>query len=995
VGENEWNSRLAEELKRLGFPLAQFEPIVKTLSGGRSIVRKPDVGIKNGGYHFVSGKLGERQELEAYRSADEYKTTFDGLKDLGDVFAVTYPAGKGERFHIHVLPRVGRETAVSFTVESLESVAVRIADTINGRIAELDQFADPLASVAPRFLRNAALELAQGIKGVKDEDLEEVFGGKAFFRSVLQGSLPRTAKRETLRLGASFLFANQVFFYVLLSRAAARAGTPQVFPSIIPGHAKNPADLWTFYFSRVRERDYEPIYGHNVSLFFKGAEASAACVGIVKALIDLAPKLELPDLAGQVFQTLIPLDLRKRLGANYTNPRSAELLSALAIDQPNVQVLDPACGSGTLLVAAYSRKKALSGGASSNTLHKRFLESDITGIDAMAFAGHLAAVNLALQQPLLETDYVRVGSIDSTTLHDPGGPGSVVPMTGDALPSELVQSRLDAVFGARPKSKRERAIAVSRAGPKELSVGLQDLVMMNPPFTSRDNMTAGYRNRLAGRFGSGEYGKATAGKKVSQQAYFVLLADEFLRPGGRMASVLPLTTLGGKDYWPLIDLLCRKYTVRYIVVGLGRTSFSEDTSLSECLIVAEKTPPTPDAKFRLVGTLLPPDDWDSDKLDRIASGCRIGESVPGLTLLREFPQAALLPGKEMLPGLMLRLLGEYDSAFQLFERVRGDSEVPFILFSELRERGMIYRERIEKARHLEELGASALFACRQEERALRKIDRLYYDSTDGKTVVFRDRISQATYSFAAIELIPALRRLAHVGHLNLTNSTDYCVREIGPSLHHVLISLYGEKEGKRKYQRLKDRNFWGKVIARNSARLVATARVDFAGPGTTVLCCWSEVPMFLASPNYIAEGLRSLREEHFFCMWLNSSFSVLQLISATSATRGSWARVERFTLDRVWVPDYHQFSEQAWERSEKLWAEIGSMDVASLLDQVSNEDKFRVALDGGLLMLCGVKDSTLRAAAGSTIRAGIKSAIVALRESMGSPSTPPEEESTE
>jgi hypothetical protein len=153
--------------------------------------------------------------------------------------------------------------------------------------------------------------------------------------------------------------------------------------------------------------------------------------------------------------------------------------------------------------------------------------------------------------------------------------------------------------------------------------------------------------------------------------------------------------------------------------------------------------------------------------------------------------------------------------------------------------------------------------------------------------------------------------------------------------------------------------------------------------------------MFLASPNYIAEGLRSLREEHFFCMWLNSSFSVLQLISATSATRGSWARVERFTLDRVWVPDYHQFSEQAWERSEKLWAEIGSMDVASLLDQVSNEDKFRVALDGGLLMLCGVKDSTLRAAAGSTIRAGIKSAIVALRESMGSPSTPPEEESTE
>ncbi len=362
VGENEWNSRLAEALKRLGFPSAQFEPIVKTLSGGRSILRKPDVGVKNGGFHFVSGKLGERKELDAYRSADEYRTVFAGLQGLGDVFAVTYPAGKGEQFHLHILPRAGRETAISFTLGSIETVAVRIADTINGRIAELEQFADPLASVAPRFLRNAALELAQGIKGVKDEDLEEVFGGKAFFRSVLQGSLPKTAKRETLRLGVSFLFANQVFFYVLLSRAASHAGTPHVFPSIIPGHAKNPADLWTFYFSKVRERDYEPIYGHNVSLFFKGAEASAACVGIVKALIDLAPKLELPDLAGQVFQTLIPLDLRKRLGANYTNPRSAALLAALAIEEPGTRVFDPACGSGTLLVAAYNRKKALSAG---------------------------------------------------------------------------------------------------------------------------------------------------------------------------------------------------------------------------------------------------------------------------------------------------------------------------------------------------------------------------------------------------------------------------------------------------------------------------------------------------------------------------------------------------------------------------------------------------------------------------------------------------------
>ena len=983
VGENEWNSRLAEALKRLGFPLAQFEPIVKLHAGGRGITRKPDVGIRNGGFHFVSGKLGERKELEAYRSADEYRTVFTNLKDLGEVFAVTYPAGRGELFHLHILPRVGRETAVSFTVESLEALAVRIADTIKGRIAEIEKFAEPLTSVAPRFLRAAALELSEAIRGVKDEDLEQVFGGKTFFRSVLQGGLPKATRKETLRLGAAFLFANQVFFYVLLARAAQKAGKPQVFPSIIPGHAKSPEDLWTYYFSKVRERDYEPIYGHNVSPFFKGPEASEACVGVVKALLDLAPKLELPDLAGQVFQTLIPFDLRKPLGANYTNPRAAALLAALSIEDPGARVLDPACGSGTLLVAAYNRKRSLSAGATAHQLHKRFLESELTGIDAMAFAGHLAAVNLALQQPLMETDYVRIGSIDSTTLHDPGTAGSLVPGAGEALPSEFIQSRLDAEFAPKSRPRRQRVVAVSRAAPKEFTVDLQDLVMMNPPFTSRDNMSPSYRDRLTARFAVGEYRAATEGKKISQQAYFLLLADEFLRPSGRVASVLPLTTLGGKDYWPLVEFLCRHYTIRYIVVGLGRTSFSEDTSLSECLLVADKSPPPPGSTFRLVGTLLPPDDWDHDTLSRLIKGCQEGESVGGISVLRKFHQSMLAPGEEMLPGLMLRLLPDYDNACGAFEQVRRLSTIPFIKFAELRRRGLVYRERIERARHLTELGASAFLACRQEERALRKIDRLYLDSIRGGAIVFRDRISRATYEFQAKEVVPALRRIAYVRNLDVTSSTDYCVKSVGPSLEKVLKSMYGEKDGLRKYQHLRAKSFWRAVVEANSARVVTAMRVNFAAPGTTILSCWSETPMFVAH-DYLASGFRAQNEEHFFVMWVNSTFALLQLISATSTTEGSWARMERFTLDRLQIPDFHSFSEETWEKSEQLWQMVSRMEALSLLEQLTVGDDFRATLDDGMLALLGFEDSTLRADLGKTARKGLASAILALRESMGS-----------
>jgi hypothetical protein len=344
---------------------------------------------------------------------------------------------------------------------------------------------------------------------------------------------------------------------------------------------------------------------------------------------------------------------------------------------------------------------------------------------------------------------------------------------------------------------------------------------------------------------------------------------------------------------------------------------------------------------------------------------------------------------------MLRLLPDYDNACGVFEQVRRLSTIPFIKFAELRRRGLVYRERIERARHLEELGASALFACRQKARALRKIDRLYFESESRGTVVFRDRFSGATYEFETKELWPALRRLARVSTLDVSSTSDFCVKVVGDSLRDLMATTYGEKDGLRKWRRLKDRGFWEKVVLDNSARVVVAARIDFSSPGTTVLACWSDRPMFLASPNYIAEGLAGPKEEHFLCMWLNSSYGVLQLLPATSATRGSWTRIERFTLDRMWIPDFHAFSKDLWERSERLWANTSCMDVTSLVGQLSQRSKFRRVLDQGLIDLLGFKEESAHATSGETLRKGLASAILALRESMGSGRKPASDEVAE
>ncbi len=470
-----------------------------------------------------------------------------------------------------------------------------------------------------------------------------------------------------------FFFVNQILFYSLLSKESQSSNNP-IYPPIRTEDRDSPEKLQE-YFELVRQRDYEPIYGVNISHLFKGSSSRLACKSVVTAIFALAPKSDSTDLAGQVFQTLIPSEIRKPLGANYTNPNAAKLLATMAISNPNANVLDPSCGSGTLLVSAYRRKMELSTG-NPTELHQKFVEEQITGIDVMAFSGHLAAVNLALQQPLFETDHVRIGLKDSTSLQ----PGSFVPSTEGALPSELKQITLESVHSVkRVKKFRNKVIKMGKNEAKGFDLTSVDLVIMNPPFTSWDNMDENYRDSLRARFSFRPVYRDMIYFKPSQQLFFLFLADIFLKPGGHIAAVLPLTTLTASSFHELVRYLNSNYIVEAIVMGLGRAAFSEDTSLTECLFIAKKQTPEINHKFLLIGTKQSPLLWTPDiiaKLSKQAKSQTIGEDQ--YSIRKRFNQSELLPEKKGLSGLYLSLLGDYSRAASSLEDLIKFSPLPLL-----------------------------------------------------------------------------------------------------------------------------------------------------------------------------------------------------------------------------------------------------------------------------------------------------------------------------
>lgn len=984
--ENTWNSRLVKALQAEGFPSARFEPQYHVFVRGKKTERKPDIDFKDGGTHIISGKFGEANELAAFRSATEYSVDLKSVvDDLGEVFAVVYPGKKGEKFRLHVLPSSGRPGEVPFACDTLGELAKRVAKVVEGRIAELTR--EPLTEEAPRLILNGAAQLAESLKGIPDKDLEQIFGGHDFFVSVLQHKLKKKEKRsEALRMGASYLFTNQLFFYVLLSRTAELEGKPDKYPPISVEHAGSPNKIRSLYFERVRDVNYEPIYGFDVAQYFRGEGASEACRNLLTALKAFAPNLDASDLVGQVFQSLIPFEIRKPLGAHFTNYRAAKLLARLAIKDSRTTVLDPACGSGTLLVASYQRKKELADTTDQEQMHKRFLENEITGMDAMAFSAHLAVVNLASQQPLVKTEHVRIATTDSTIRK----PGDSIPGAQEALPHEFLQADLSSDFEAKTPKKSRGAVRSSRGKEPLIELGDVDLVIMNPPFTSWDNMGKIYRDNLKKRFSNERpaYRKALFWK-ISQQAFFFLLADRFLKPGGTVAAVAPLTTFTGRAFHELVDWFAKNYTIQYIIVGMKRCSFSEDTSLTECLVVARKVPPVRGHTFKIVGTLKNPDEWTEDDIHDMASAIESGRDLPDLLAMQKAEQQELLPSERTLTDLYLSLLPGYGIA-----RVSIDSALESSACA-ISTMNQVYSTReLEVSRwvlgseHLPYYGAEALLACRNEERAIKKEDRLVVREWLKNKVRLVDRNApHYIHELAASDVKPALRRFSLLPTIDVTSETDLCIVKSSQAMHVIMQTIYGKNDAKKYLKRIDETSGkwkggkWASRVEEGSSQVCIARRMDFSASGTTLLAAWSDDPMFLAGDGYFVRGLKDRREGRFLVMWLNSTIALHRLLGRITITRGTWAKVEEFMLKKLPIPAYWNLDAAGWRLVDEVWQKIHLVRLPCLMEQLEQDHIVRHSIDRLMLQLIGVPEEK-RLSVSVELREGVLDALKMLHQTM-------------
>ena len=324
------------------------------------------------------------------------------------------------------------------------------------------------------------------------------------------------------------------------------------------------------------------------------------------------------DLAGTVFQRLIAD--RKFLATFYTRPEAAALLANLAIPDDggwadpervkDFRIADYACGTGTLIHAAYRRLNQLHwlAGGNPERLHAHMMENALTACDVLPSAVHLTASMLSSSHPSQSYD----------------GSRTIVTRYGESEHGGVSIGSLDLLGETgtvRPLIPLHTGTAVTGRGEarSELDVDMpptsQDLVIMNPPFTSggsdyTEGNPAGYNKKQFHGLGTDwetqermfdlarEYGKGTCAHGYAGIAsWFVALADRMVRENGTIALVLPMTALQGTSWQKVRQLMAHNYSdVRALTIaaaGQHEQSFSADTGMAETMVVCRESPSAP------------------------------------------------------------------------------------------------------------------------------------------------------------------------------------------------------------------------------------------------------------------------------------------------------------------------------------------------------------------------------------------------------------------
>ena len=328
------------------------------------------------------------------------------------------------------------------------------------------------------------------------------------------------------------------------------------------------------------------------------------------------------DHSGPLYHKI--LGTAKSDSANYTDNVSALMLARLAFSDgftdwndtdkiKQLRIMDPACGTGTLLMAALKTIKDHMGYDNlddefRDAIHRLLVEDILCGLDINRHAVQLAACNLTLGSPTVEYKNMNL----YTMQHGPQpGSGEVKAGSVEMLLAESGRDTMKAFVQPMRNIGDLQAKHVDDSEQNKFPLEGLDVVIMNPPFGSNMSRSRKFPPYVVRRMQTNELAikeKLKQKDKVAGEAidsnsistFFTPLADRLLDPRrGTLAKVLPTTACINASGLAEREFLADRFHVERIITSHDpkHVNFSYKTSIHECLMICrrhngDKKPPT-------------------------------------------------------------------------------------------------------------------------------------------------------------------------------------------------------------------------------------------------------------------------------------------------------------------------------------------------------------------------------------------------------------------
>ena len=584
--QEEFTNRVLAKLLQAQGIAADFEQ-----RGGR---KRMDVVAEVEGLRVVlEAETGFHKKAQAIKDADARLTQ----RLTTAVFAVCYPTGVTEEtlqdanLTWTLRTRAGDSMGEwsEGGVSQLAQAVQQAPKSLSGADVAAQQLSDALDTAVGRLNPAGREALAKAL------DLPATKGGSA-------GSLYQVAaKRGMLVIATAMLFHHRVQTHLPAECPEGYDGNwpPLSAPACTEQEAVISAhqEAWR----GILAVDYKPVFETGrtaLAAIPSNPDTGQAVRALAQAVGRVSERISglRQDLLGRIFHRV--LDTARYDGSFYTSTAAAVLLATLALREQdanwgdpnaiaNLRICDPACGTGTLLMAAAERIRDLRAAAAGQLdqedeeiLGLHLVEDVLWGYDVNLTATHMAASTLGMLSPATRFQRMNVHRTLLGVFDGVPYLGSIDFLTGQAMlagwPS-LVQQ-----------------VATGEAAPPPPPQGL---VIMNPPFT-RDSLRHDQFSRTdelaikerEKEVLSGQPHQAAARLSGSANAFMVLGDNILKQDAGTLAMILPTVMATNPAAFQTRRYLAHRFHIDTIVSSHDpdRIFFSENTSIGEILLICRR-----------------------------------------------------------------------------------------------------------------------------------------------------------------------------------------------------------------------------------------------------------------------------------------------------------------------------------------------------------------------------------------------------------------------